>query len=129
MPIQIKKNIDKSMYAEVCRCFVVGARVIVFATGGGKRENCEKRKRPTDFRGVVHQIPGVTLVESAGRDALGGVNDASAAHGHDEVDIFLAAELNCLFYRSDLGIGFNAAEPKQPALESAGFPDTVQAFP
>ena len=24
MPIQIKKNIDKSMYAEVCRCFVVG---------------------------------------------------------------------------------------------------------
>ena len=25
MPIQIKKNIDKSMYAEVCRCFVVGA--------------------------------------------------------------------------------------------------------
>ena len=26
MPIQIKKNIDKSMYAEVCRCFVVGAK-------------------------------------------------------------------------------------------------------
>ena len=25
MPIQIKKNLDKSMYAEVCRCFVVGA--------------------------------------------------------------------------------------------------------
>ena len=25
MPIQIKKNIDKSMYAEVCRCLVMDA--------------------------------------------------------------------------------------------------------
>ena len=29
----------------------------------------------------------------------------------------------------DDGTENSAREPKQPALESAGFPDTVQAFP
>ena len=32
MPIQIKKKLDKSMYAEVCRCFVVDAESLELPT-------------------------------------------------------------------------------------------------
>ena len=86
------------------------ARIVIFAARCGERQHGIEGKRAADLRGVVHEVPGVAFIEGAGRNALRAVDDASAAHRHDEINLFAAAEFNRFPERPDLRVGLNAAE-------------------
>ena len=92
--------------------FLVGqdAGIAHLAAGSGEGEDCPDRKgffRDPLFRG---ELPRVAVVVGAGCRRLGGVKDASAAYGKDQVDLFLPRQFCGFPGQAHLGVCFHAAQ-------------------
>ena len=63
-----------------------------FRARGGHGGNGHEGEGAGNLCPGFHQVPGVSFVEGASCNDLGGVNDAAAAYGQDEVDARFPAE-------------------------------------
>ena len=60
--------------------------------------------------GAQEVVPDVAVIERADADALGGVDDAAAADGQQEVDALAFDDLDALAHVLHAGVGLSAAE-------------------
>ena len=89
------------------------------ATGGGNGEH------HAHLEGTLHgdvkavEIPEVAVVAHAGGYGLGGVDDRTAAHGQQEVDVLAASQTDALIHLVVERIGLHAAQrdASQASLE------------
>ena len=91
--------------------FLVGDDGIrgAFAAGGGNGQDGAHRQS------LLRHLPGekvpeIAVIGYADGDGLGGIDDAAAAHGQNEVDLFPAAEVDALIDKAAAGIGLHAPQ-------------------
>ena len=91
--------------------FLVGDDGIrgAFAAGGGDGQD------GTHGQSLLRHLPGekvpeITVIRYADGDGLGGVDDAAATHGQNEVDLLPAAEVNALVHKAAAGIWLYAPQ-------------------
>ena len=80
------------------------------AAGGGDGNNGADGHHDGRVLGAQEVIPHVAVIESADADALGGVDDAAAADGEQEVDALALDDLDALAHVLHAGVGLSAAE-------------------
>ena len=87
------------------------AAVAHLAAGGGDGEHHAHGHVGRRLALVVVELPHILVrLGQTVAYGLGGVDDAAAAHGQEEVHAFLPAQLYALSHLAQVGIGHNAAQ-------------------
>ena len=84
------------------------AAVGAFAAGGGDGQHRANRKRMFNFGFSGEEIPEIAVIGDAHADGLGGVDDAAAADGQQEICPLCPSELDTFIHLAAAGIGLNA---------------------
>ncbi len=86
------------------------AAVAHLAACGGDGEHHAHRQAGLGPAGPVVELPHVGLLRQAIGDGFGGVDDAAASHGQNEVYTLLPAQLNAAVHQRQPGVGHHAAQ-------------------
>ena len=86
------------------------AAVGALAAGGGNGQHRAHRQRALDFGLAGEEVPEITVVGDAHADGLGGVDDAAAANGQQEVRALLPGQVNAFIHLAAAGIGLDAPQ-------------------
>ena len=86
------------------------AAVGAFAASGGNSQHRADRQRALNFGLAGEEIPEIAVVGDAHADGFGGVDDAAAANGQQEVHALFPGKGNPFIHLATAGIGLHAPQ-------------------
>ena len=86
------------------------AAVGAFAASGGNGQHRADRQRALNFGLAGEEIPEIAVVGDAHADGFGGVDDAAAANGQQEVHALFPGKGNPFIHLATAGIGLHAPQ-------------------